>query len=368
MNHRLLIILIIFFACNESSVKQQIKSKSQAKVKAIKDTIHAESSTKQNIKPIDTNDTTIYGVKIEVRNKNIQSIINGFKDMDIKEISQLVSYPFERPFPIPPINNEIEFQKRFHQIFDSYLIDPVKKSTLEDWHEDDYGIWLFFVEEDGWNRLYQLNHHGLIEDIGHTSSREKKYRGELIEKEKMILHHSLKEYETPHVKIKTDDYLVRIDQLKGEKYRYASWKIGEKESSRPDLIISNGEEIIEDGGLRIVFHNKEYSYDVKHNFIGGRYTPEYSLTVKKGEDLIFIQGGVSNHQNSFENLEEIEKDLKSFIMNSDLTAKKLLDKFKNFKLHENDQVTKELKAITIKYNLKEYELFLVVVRIENQLS
>lgn len=364
MNHRILLIGIILFACNEGSVKQQIKSKSNV----YKDTLQLESSIKQEIESADKNDTTIYGIKIAVRNNNIQSIINAFKDMDIERISQFVSYPLERSFPIPKINNEIEFQKRFYQIFDPYLIDPIKKSTLEDWHEDDYGIWLFFIEEDNsWNRLYQLNHHGLIEDIWPTSSREKEYRAELIEKEKMTLHHSLKEYETPFVKIKTDDYLVRIDQLEGEKYRYASWKIGEKESSRPDLIITNGEEITGNGGLQIVFHNKEFSYYITHNFVGARYTPEYSLTVKKGEDLIFIQGGVSNHDNSFENLEQIEKDLKSFSQNSGLSAKKLLDKFNTrSELHENDQVTKKLKTIKTKYNITEYELFKGLVRINKQ--
>src|SRR5690606_40506133 len=60
------------------------------------------------------------------------------------------------------------------------------------------------------------------------------------------------------------NYLIRIDELTNDNYRYASWKIGEKESSKPDIIIDNGKLKFEGSGGNhvIIFTNDEYTYKV----------------------------------------------------------------------------------------------------------
>ena len=342
MNYQFLYVVILLSSCNQVNTPEQDISDYQLP----KDSVFVESKTAEPKKILEVSDTTIYGVKKEIRNRNIESIISAFKKMDIEEISKLVEYPIERYFPIPSINNALEFQNRFHQIFDPYLINLVKNSSLKDWHEDDFGIWLFFVQKDNsWDRLYRLNHSGLITDIRHLSEKEEEYKNKLIEIEKKSLHSSLREYILPYIKIKTDNYLIRIDELKNDKYRYASWKKGKKESSKPDLVIYNGELIPDKGGSRIIFYNKEFTYEVEHHFIGGKRSPEYSLNVKKGEKLMLIEAGVSNHNNEFEYLEQIEKDLKSFMNRFELTREELIEQLNNFNQIEKNELTRGINRI-----------------------
>ncbi|ULT26933.1 hypothetical protein KUH03_08975 [Sphingobacterium sp. E70] len=63
---------------------------------------------------------------------------------------------------------------------------------------------------------------------------------------KDYVHSSLKQFKNPVYTIRTEKYLIRIDELANGKYRYASWKIGNKENAQPDIIINNGE--LEFGG------------------------------------------------------------------------------------------------------------------------
>ena len=117
MYYRILYLVLLLSACDQVSHSEQSISDFQIP----EDSVIVKSKTAEPAKVKEVSDTTIYGVKIENRNKNIKSIISAFKNMDIEGISKLVEYPIERYFPIPPINNALEFQERFNQIFDSYL-------------------------------------------------------------------------------------------------------------------------------------------------------------------------------------------------------------------------------------------------------
>ena len=88
--------------------------------------------------------------------------------------------------------------------------------------------------------LWMENSDGIITAVNHQTDIEKKLRIELIAKDKIFLHAALKNFETPTYKIKTKTSLIRIDELTNHKYRFALWKLGEKESSEPDIIIKNG--------------------------------------------------------------------------------------------------------------------------------
>ena len=225
MRYFTLIFCLLLFCCHSPNQSTKEKSKLSNEIKTVE---------------IDK-DTNIYGVSIKSKIENIRILIECFKNHDVEGVSKLVKYPVARDFPIPPINNAIDFQNRFEQIFDSYLLEPIINSEVVDWHEDDFGIWLFCIRPDNsWDRIMKLGHEGLIEEIRHLSKSEKVYRELLISKEKLKLHKSLRIYEEPYLKIKTKDYLVRIDKMKNETYRYASWKIGKQESFKPDLIIGNG--------------------------------------------------------------------------------------------------------------------------------
>ena len=86
----------------------------------------------------------------------------------------------------------------------------------------------------------------------------------------------------------TIKYTIRIDMMPNETYRYVCWSRKKAISSKPDLIIYNGESWAE-GSLHTTyykFYNGDYSYTISPcNQL------DYSLTVSKnGIDLMTQEG------------------------------------------------------------------------------
>ena len=104
---------------------------------------------------------------------------------------------------------------------------------------------------------------------------------------------SLKTFENPTYKIKTKTSLIRLDELKYYKYRYAPCKIGADESSKPDIIIDNGElEFEGSGGNHVITFIKEnYSYKIYRNIMGEENSPDITLEVEKDGEIILTEDG-----------------------------------------------------------------------------
>ena len=117
--------------------------------------------------------------------------------------------------------------------------------------------------------------------------------GELIAQQKEGLHPSLRTFKSPLYRIKTEQYLIRIDQLADNTYRYASWKSSASESSTPDLIIANGafEYDGSGGNHQITFSNGGYLYRVYRNVLGTADTPEVTLQVMENGAAILTEDG-----------------------------------------------------------------------------
>lgn len=219
---------------------------------------------------------------------NIQKLIKLFQTKNIVGISKMVHYPLEREYPIPSVKNEADFKKRFSQIFDQKLIAIIANSKIDQWSEVGWrGIMLnsgdLWIESDG-----------KIIAINYQSAFEAKQKKDLINKQKAKLHTSLKSFLVPVYKIKTKSYLIRIDEQANNKYRYASWKIGSSESSKPDLILTDGnwENDGSGGNHTITFKKGEYVYTVYRGIIGEKDAPDISLTVEKNGKKILYQGGI----------------------------------------------------------------------------
>ncbi|GAB2622406.1 hypothetical protein [Belliella aquatica] len=218
----------------------------------------------------------------------VRNVIELFKQSNVDSISSVMNYPLRRAYPIPSVKNEIEFKLRFTEIFDKTLIDRIANSKIEQW--SDVG-WRGIMLDNGviWIDSYQ----GQIIAVNYQSDFEKKQIQELIEKEREKLHSSLKTFESPIYKIMTQNYLIRIDKLSDYKYRYASWKIGEEESSKPDIIINNGElEFEGSGGNHVItFTNDIYTYKIYRNIIGEEDSPDTTLEVEKNGKIILTENG-----------------------------------------------------------------------------
>jgi hypothetical protein len=133
----------------------------------------------------------------------------------------------------------------------------------------------------------------IIVALNYESAFEKKQKKDLIEKEKAKLHVSSKSFEYPVYRIATKNHLLRIDGLAGSKYRYASWKIGKKESSKPDLILTNGDlEYDGSGGNHFIsFVNGSYTYKVYRNTLRAEDVADITLEVKKDGKIILKEEG-----------------------------------------------------------------------------
>lgn len=211
---------------------------------------------------------------------DIEKIIKAFQENDIEYISNnVIKYPLKRQYPIPSIKNQEELKKRFSEVFDDKLIEEIKNSKIEDWSEMG---WRGIMLNQG---TLWLNFDEIIIAINYQSDFEKRLREDLIRKEKEQLDSSLKEFIEPTYKIKTKNFLIRIDKIDDSKYRYSSWKIGKSESSKPDLVLLNGE--IEYSGTigyqYFTFKNRNYTYEIDIDAT--------SLEVLKDDKTILLEKG-----------------------------------------------------------------------------
>lgn len=219
--------------------------------------------------------------------ENIQKLINLFKTNNVDGITKIISYPLSREYPIPAVKNGADLKKRFNQIFDKKIIDIISNSKIDQWSEVGWrGIML--NRGDIW-----IESHGKITALNYQSSFETAQKNSLINHDKKKLHSSLKSFKSPTYKIKTKSYLIRIDELANGKYRYASWKIGKPETSKPDLILSNGELKFDGSGGNhtITFTKGEYQYNIYRGIIGEKDAAEISLTVEQNGKIILQQDG-----------------------------------------------------------------------------
>lgn len=255
----------------------------------------SKNSTAANDKTVDSADKPLKQDKEDNNDElkdyeidSIKTIITLFKEKDIDRISNKISFPLYRQYPIPPVNDKEEFKKRFSEVFDQVLIDKIANSKINQWSEVG---WRGIMLDNG--VLWMANSDGIITTVNYQSDFEKNLRTDLIAKDKDNLHTSLKTFQSPIYKIKTNKYLIRIDELTDYKYRYASWKVDEKESSKPDIVLNNGQwEHQGSGGNHVInFVNGIYTYKVYRNIIGEDNSPDITLEIEKNGEIILTADG-----------------------------------------------------------------------------
>lgn len=216
----------------------------------------------------------------------VQQIIQVFKTKNTHSISQHIDYPLMRQQPLPAIKNPTEMKVRFKQVFDDKLVTRIATSTLSQWSSVGWrGI--MFDTGDVW-----LNDNK-ISAVNASNAAEQNLKKQLIAKQKSQLHVSLKNFKQPEVLFKTAQYLVRVDQLNNGHYRYASWKLGQSQSSTPDLILNNGalEYDGSAGNHSFTFSAGHYHYQVYRMLMGVDESSAVSLRVQKGTKTILEQHG-----------------------------------------------------------------------------
>jgi hypothetical protein len=213
----------------------------------------------------------------------VENFVECIKNADIDKLDAMVSYPIERPYPIPPIKDKRELKKRYSEIFDDSLTSIISNSnSQEDWTAMG---WRGIMLNDG---IVWLDHDGTFLTTNHTSRKEKAIEEKWIGFERELLHTDLKDFKKPVHTLETATFIVRIDLLENEKYRYASWSKEAEISDQPNLVIRNGEWKPDGSGgnHHFTFTNGVYAYVVNVNVLGSNETPPFHLEVLKNGKVI----------------------------------------------------------------------------------
>jgi hypothetical protein len=231
--------------------------------------------------------TGIFGQDLQ---KKYQVIISNFIDCvknDQKEkISDMISYPFKRKYPIPSIKNKQEFIERYNEIFDDTLKQMVIKSKpATDWSDVGWrGIMLY--RGDIW-----IDFNGRLMGINYQSKAELSMREKLISNEKEKIHASLSQFQYPICVLETSKFRIRIDELGNNNIRYSSWSINKAMNEKPDLVLTKGEFIPKGSGGNhsYRFRNADYIYECSIIVMGEDNAPPARLTIYKGDKEILSQ-------------------------------------------------------------------------------
>ena len=217
---------------------------------------------------------------------DVDHIIQLFQHPNPEAIAKNIEYPLQRQYPIPSVENSTEFTERFKQIFDQTLILNIAQSKPSQW--TDMG-WRGVMLDNG--KVWLQNNK--ISAINYQSDVEKNIQKRLIQQQSNMLHSSLKKFEQPVMVFKTTKYLIRIDALKNGQYRYASWKIGKSQASKPDLVLNHGQIQFDGSGgnHHYQFKSGAYIYIVDRNVLSPDDTADVFLRVEKNHKSILNEDG-----------------------------------------------------------------------------
>lgn len=214
--------------------------------------------------------------------ENLKALISK---NDIIGLSNLVAYPLMREAPIEEIKNKNEFLYRYHEVFDEELINEILQSTKEDWSiVGAKGIMLN-------NGILWLSTDGNIIGINYQSIAEKIIMSHYINMQKGVLHKSIANFEKPILAWKTKKFFIRIDELKGQKYRYSAWSNSQGYNTKPDIILSDGKLVFDGsaGNYYYIFKNGKYKYKLNVVVLAESTTDYRSLEVYKNDKLILTE-------------------------------------------------------------------------------
>lgn len=217
----------------------------------------------------------------------ISNFIAAVKTRDFQKLIPFFSFPIEREYPLPDIKNEVEFINRYDELFDDSITALIVNSDPnKDWK---IVGWRGFMLNSG--DLWMSDTDYKIIRVNAQSKAERETRKEIIRYDKSVIHESLREFEAPILVLETSKYMVRIDALKDDLYRYAAWPLNASISEKPDLINKEGtlEYQGSGGNHQYQFTNGEFVYTLRINYVGTEDMAPATLIVEKSGVEILSQ-------------------------------------------------------------------------------
>lgn len=107
------------------------------------------------------------------------------------------------------------------------------------------------------------------------------------------IHESLENYKNLVYSFMTSKFLIRIDELEDNSYRYVSWNKSSKFKDKPSLVLKNGERFYEGSGGNnyFLFKSGAYSYKIWENKVSAK-TSAYTLEVYQNKKIIVEQESI----------------------------------------------------------------------------
>jgi hypothetical protein len=241
-----------------------------------------------------------YELLAQDMSKENQKIVTDFiadvKNPNKDNLCNSISFPFQRQYPIPDINNRQDFLKRYKEVFDDSLTkmiltsDPAKDWAAVGWR----GIMLL-------NGVVWIDYNGRLIGVNYQSKFEKEEYERLVRMDKSRLYESVNKFETPMYVLETSRYRIRIDDMGNDHHRYVSWPLKSKMSDKPDQIIENGQiEFEGTGGNRTyTFKNAGYIYQCSIIVMGEENSPPAELTILKGNKIILTEDAKMENELKF---------------------------------------------------------------------
>lgn len=215
----------------------------------------------------------------------VGEFVANLQEDNVSEVAQNIWYPFDRPYPLPSIQNEEELIEKYNEIFD----ETVKQEIINAYHEGDWGT-------IGW-RGVQIDHgtiwfadNGKAYRLNRASELEEKLRTQIIEDERQSLHESLQEFDKPLLYWETENYKVRVDEMEKWSYRYAAWSSSQDMNEEPELVIENGgREYWGNGGnSSYIFESGDYIYELYLGVLVKPGAPSEILRVYRNDDSEYL--------------------------------------------------------------------------------
>ena len=188
----------------------------------------------------------------------IKAFIKSVQSKDKRRIAKFMA------LPRLGAANEKEFIKRFDLFFDDDLMNKIASSDPKtDWsYAGDWGIKL----ENG--LLCFCPYDGKVTRVNYETAAKKALVAKWLAYNKKMLHPSLVHFEQPIATFETKHYVIRIDRIKDDIFRYACWNKTKKMRQElywaltPDLVLTGKGNYSGGcmGGYWCDFKNGSYTY------------------------------------------------------------------------------------------------------------
>ena len=213
----------------------------------------------------------------------MHALITAVKKEGKAAFPTFMTYPFSVAALAAPIKSQEEFEARYDEIFDEDLINLIKYSDLyKDWSSPLNGeLWLF-------NGVIRLTKKGKFVSTTHQTLAATLDAAKAQKKEKEKLHPSIQKMDYPVLAFKTDNFIVRIDSVGGNRLRYTSWSSTKTMKDKPDLILYDGiNKSNSTTGEFYTFSNGRYFYDCLESArLDGNQFPFTGLIIRKDDTVL----------------------------------------------------------------------------------